>query len=249
MVFNVAVQTASLVTVSPAVKCHHNVAIPVATAMKQIPIVRRFVPVRKIVHVVNNARVANVARNVVSIVPAQLVNYVNVVPVLPAVSQMATVPLIRFARMDNVRILVPKKMRVDVMLIALCRTIACSAIAPMAMKVSRAKSAYNLNVIRMKIVNRINVAIVASAVILAWNMEHVVLMHSVVLSIVYHSVRVLQTSLESPKQNVILWMAVVRQIRVAPIQSVLRYPVGMNVPAWVAAWEMHTKDAYAKIIW
>lgn len=243
MVCNVVVPMVSWEMVLPVVKCHHKDVILLVIVMKLI--LTALIPALELVIalVVNYVPVENVDQNVVPIDLVPSVNFVKEVPVLRAVNQMVTVPLISRVLRVNVPILVPTKRPVDVMPYVPSRNIVCFVIVPMVMKVNPARNAYNLNANMMRTVNRINVAITVNVVILVWNMVPAVLMLSVVLSIVSLNAHVLPISLVMPPLNVNPWKVAVPIVLVVKIPSVLRYLEVTNALVWMAVLAMPVRVA------
>ena len=171
--------------------------------MRLILTVPKYVPELVTVLAGNNVPEASVVSSVVPTVRVPWVSCAKEELVLPAVKQITIAPLTNPALMANVQIHVPIKRHVAATLYVLFQSTACCAIAPMVMKVSQVKSAYNSNANVMTIVNQINAAIRANAEILVWNTVPVALMLNVVWSIASLNVPVLRTSLVMLQPNAI----------------------------------------------
>lgn len=211
---------ASSATDSAVVNNLHSAVIPPANVMKRIPTAPKHVRIPTTALAVKYAHVVNVARSAAPDAIAHSDNSVNAVLALLAARLTPTVPPTKAASKANVPIRVLASQLVVAMRSALSPIIVCYAIAPMAMKVNRAKNACNSNVRKMPIVSPINAVMLANVAIPAWNMAHVELMLNVVWWIANHNVHAHPTTLAAPKLNVAHCMAAVRMILAAQIPNV-----------------------------
>lgn len=222
--------------------------VPIVNVMNPIHIVPINAVAQMIVPVDKFVPVANVVRNAIVIVLALWVNFVKEVPALLAASPITIVPMISPALRDNAQIHVPMENPVDVMPCVRYPIIVCCVIVLMVLMVSPARNVYPLSASKIRIVMKTSVVMQENAEILAWNMEHVVSMPSVVWLIARLSAHVLPISLVILCRSVNHWRVDVPTIHVEPIPDVLRFLVVMSVLALRVAWVMPTRVVFVRIL-
>lgn len=203
MVCSVVVRMVFLAMDLAAVNSHHNAATPTVSVTKRIPTAPMPVRAPKTAPVVRCARVENVAKSVAPDVIVHLVNSANAALVLLAAKPAPIVLPIKAASKVNAPIRAQISLLAAVMHSVLSPIIACFVTVLMATKVSPARSAYNLNVLRITTVNRINVVMRVNVATLAWNMARVVLMRNAVLWIASHNAHAHPITLAHPKPSVV----------------------------------------------
>jgi len=147
--------------------------------------------------------------------------------------------------MESARILVPMTRPAEGMPYAQCPNTGCSAIAPMAMRESPARSACSSSAVWTPIATATSDATKESAVIPAWSMELAAPMPSVGWWVARPSAPVHRTSLATRSVSADPWKEAAQANPVGRTPSALRCLEAMSAPAWMAALEMPTRDVSA----